>query len=101
MSRLDEILAPIPIDPPKARNYSELFQLWQSDRSFDDDVATFEQWENEVSELLTRREREFFLSPHSGLDMNVFEDRRISRFNHLTKILVYRQGIKARTGFSG
>jgi hypothetical protein len=92
---------PIPVSPQKARHYSELFQLWQSDRSFDDDVDAFQQWENEVSGLLTKREREFFLRPYGGLDMNVLDHRRMSRFNHLTKILVYRQGIKTTNGFNG
>jgi hypothetical protein len=45
--------------------------------------------------LLDPAEREFYLSPYDGLDIRYLDYRSVSRMNHLTKILLNRQGINA------
>ncbi len=53
----------------------------------------FDQWDLRVQSLLDPAEREFYLSPYDGLDLRYLDYRAVSRLNHLTKILMNRQGI--------
>jgi hypothetical protein len=55
----------------------------------------FDEWDGRVQSLLDPTEREFYLSPYDGLDLRYLDYRTVSRLNHLTKILMNRQGIKS------
>jgi hypothetical protein len=55
----------------------------------------FGDWDLRVQSLLDPAEREFYLSPYDGLDIRYLDYRSVSRMNHLTKILLNRQGINA------
>jgi hypothetical protein len=100
----DELLSKTPENPIQALNYAELFNLWKDQQSkyYTDEAShEFEAWDNSVQRLLVANERVFYLSPYAGLSMDVLEFRKVSRFDHLTKILVHRQGIKTTNGFNG
>ena len=100
----DEILEKTPADRAHAYNYPILHMLWKQlrdDPELASDEKNFEQWDAAVQHNLTPSECAFYLSPYGDLDMNVLDFRATSRMNHLTKILVYRQGIKTTNGFNG
>jgi hypothetical protein len=101
----EDILSHIPANVVHAKNYSNLFELWKSGQTAfaltDVEKQKFDDWDNLVQSLLSPAELEFYLNPLGNLDMNVLDYRAVSRLNHLTKILVYRQGIKTRNGFNG
>ena len=101
----EEILARTPTDPVHAQNYSTLFDLWKTAHDGflpgDADEQNFADWDKAVQQLLTPAERAFYLSPLGNLNLNVFEYRSVSRINHLTKIMVHRQGIRTPNGFNG
>lgn len=103
----DGLLEKLPTDADKARNYPELLALWKSQqRAFlgqdRQTEAEFWEWDQNVQKLLSPAERAFFLEPHikSGPsnDLQIVE---VNRVNHLTKILIYRQGIRTSNGFNG
>ena len=80
-----------------AENYPALYELWKEARGRLDFVAAdekqFDEWDLRVQNLLDPMEREFYLSAYDGLDMQYLDYRSVSRLNHLTKILLNRQGI--------
>src|SRR6266852_5688014 len=100
----DEILSRTPTNPVHAQNYAELFSVWKDQQTkyyADEAAAEFDKWDNSVQGLLNPSERAFYLTPYADLDMKFLDFRKVSRFNHLTKILFYRQGIKTTNGFNG
>ncbi|WOH55052.1 hypothetical protein [Bradyrhizobium sp. BWC-3-1] len=106
MSTYDQMLASTPTDPAMAVNYPELFALWKKatdDNHLRADASVFDAWDKQVQPLLAASELQFYLSPyHGSLDLAVLDNRAVSRTNHLTKILLYRHGIKAEgDGFNG
>jgi hypothetical protein len=56
------------------------------------DEKEFGQWDLRVQGLLDPAEREFYMSPYDGFDLRYLDYRTVSRLNHLTKILMNRQG---------
>lgn len=101
----DELLEQEPSDPVHAIGYKTLHSLWKAARAAADlgerPESNFNEWDRLVQASLTPRELQFYLSPYGNLDMNVLDFRAVSRLNHLTKILVHRQGIKTSNGFNG
>ncbi|QOZ20831.1 hypothetical protein XI02_42200 [Bradyrhizobium sp. CCBAU 21365] len=95
----EEVLSQPPSDPERPENYTKLYELWKEARGVVDFVATDEEkfgdWDLRVQSLLDPAEREFYLSPYDGLDLRYLDYRSVSRMNHLTKILLNRQGINA------
>jgi hypothetical protein len=95
----EEALSQPPSAPEHAENYTQLYELWKEARSMVDFVASdekkFGDWDLRVQSLLDPAEREFYLSPYDGLDIRYLDYRSVSRMNHLTKILLNRQGINA------
>lgn len=95
----EEMLSQPPSDPEHAKNYTKLYELWKEARSMVDFVAAdeekFGEWDLRVQNLLDPAEREFYLSPYDGLDIQYLDYRSVSRMNHLTKILLNRHGINA------
>jgi hypothetical protein len=93
----EEALSRIPPGAEQAGNYSALYQLWKQARAGLDfaqaDEQQFTAWDEQVQGLLDPAEREFYLSPYDGLDLRFLDHRSVSRLNHLTKILLNRQGI--------
>jgi hypothetical protein len=93
----EELLSRPPGDPEHGKNYAKLYELWKEARSSVDFVAAdekkFDEWDLRVQSLLDPAEREFYLTPYDGLDMRYLDYRSVSRMNHLTKILLNRQGI--------
>jgi hypothetical protein len=93
----EEILSRHPKDQEHAKNYAELFYLWKEARGRLDftaaDEKPFDEWDLRVQNLLDPAERQFYLSAYDGLDMRYLDYRSVSRLNHLTKILLNRQGI--------
>ncbi|MCK1622749.1 hypothetical protein IVA98_05710 [Bradyrhizobium sp. 160] len=104
MITYDELFKNTPADRAHAINYSALYLLWKQmhdDSDLPRSEKHFEEWDAAVQHNLTPAEREFFLSPYGNLDLQVLDFRAVSRMNHLTKILVYRQGIRTTNGFNG
>jgi hypothetical protein len=98
----DEMLSKTPTNPAHAQNYAELLSLWKDPRTHADGTADeFDEWDKSVQRLLTPSEGAFYLTPYADLDMKRLQFRKVSRLNHLTKILVHRQGIKTTNGFNG
>ncbi len=93
----EEMLSPRPKDPEHAKNYGELYELWKAARRRLDfataDEKQFDEWDLRVQSFLDPAEREFYLSAYDGLDLQYLDYRTVSRMNHLTKILMNRQGI--------
>jgi hypothetical protein len=93
----EEVLSQTPLDAEHAENYRALYQLWKEARASLDfaaaDERQFEEWDLRVQSLLDPAEREFYLSAYDGLDLRFLDHRSVSRLNHLTKILLNRQGI--------
>jgi hypothetical protein len=62
----------------------------------------FWEWDKKVQILLTSAELAFFLEPHvKNADPDDVVIAEVNRINHLTKILIYRQGIATTNGFNG
>src|SRR5216683_4412628 len=92
----EAMLSRTPSDPNNAENYVKLYDHWKEARSMLDfaaDEKKFAEWDLRVQSLLDPSEREFYLSPYDGLDMHYLDYRSVSRMNHLTKILINRQGL--------
>jgi hypothetical protein len=93
----EEMLSRPPRDPERAGDYAKLYALWKEARDILDfaaaDESKFDEWDLRVQTLLDPAEREFYVSPYDGLDMRYLDYRSVSRLNHLTKILINRQGI--------
>lgn len=100
----DEFLSNTPTNPVMAANYPELLQLWkrqQTDSALDISETEFDAWDKSVRKLLNGPELAFYVSPYGELDMGIYDFRKVSRLNHLAKILVHRQGLKTTNGFNG
>ena len=100
----DEILEFPPTDPVRSINYDELLELWRrqhTPQALDESEISFNAWDRKVQALLGGRELSFYLASFNGLDATIFAFRKVSRVGQLTKILVYRQGIKTQSGFNG
>jgi hypothetical protein len=107
MQAYDGLLEAVPADPTLALNYSELLALWKEQKSISDNgerqtADAFWTWDRKVQSLLSGRELKFYLEPHlENLVPSDPDIAQVNRLNHLTKILVYRQGIKTTNGFNG
>jgi hypothetical protein len=101
------MLENVPNDPIKAKNYTEILSRWkEQQRVFMGDgrqsPADFWAWDKNVQKLLTPAELAFFLEPHiKNANPDDVVIAEVNRINHLTKILVHRQGIKTTNGFNG
>lgn len=101
------MLENVPADPTRAKNYIELLSLWKQQQlvfmgSGRQSPAEFWAWDKNVQKLLTPTELAFFLEPHiKNANPDDVLLAEVNRINHLTKILVYRQGITTTNGFNG
>src|SRR5690348_16733584 len=94
---LEEMLCCTPPSPEHAANHVQLLELWREGRKTLEygaaDEPIFQDWDARVQKLLDPAELEFYLSSYGNLDLRYLDYRAVSRMKHLTKILVYHQGI--------
>ena len=97
MDNYIETIMSVPSDEQGARNYSELLELWRSEKAlidagqseFSDELTA---WEDQVNGLLRPDVRKHFSDDQVVLNMDVLA-LRSARINRLARILVSRHGV--------